>query len=41
MTGTLAEKVAAQARSKAVAARVLTQAGVIQPFGRVTLVGLV
>jgi fatty-acyl-CoA synthase len=41
MTGTLAEKVAAQARSKAVAARVLTQAGVIQPFGPVTLVGLV
>ncbi|RNM13980.1 AMP-binding protein [Nocardioides pocheonensis] len=41
MTGTLAEKVAAQARSKAIAARVLTQAGVIQPFGPVTLVGLV
>jgi fatty-acyl-CoA synthase len=41
MTGTLAEKIAAQARSKAVAARVLTQAGVIQPFGPVTLVGLV
>jgi acyl-CoA synthetase (AMP-forming)/AMP-acid ligase II len=41
MTGTLAEKVAAQARNKAIAARVLTQAGVIQPFGPVTLVGLV
>jgi fatty-acyl-CoA synthase len=41
MTVSLAEKVAAQARSKAVAARVLTQAGVIQPFGPVTLVGLV
>ena len=41
MTGTLAEKVAAQARSKAIAARVLTQAGVIQPFGPVTLVGIV
>jgi acyl-CoA synthetase (AMP-forming)/AMP-acid ligase II len=41
MTGTLAEKVAAQARSKAIAARVLTQAGVIQRFGPVTLVGLV
>jgi fatty-acyl-CoA synthase len=41
MTGTLADKVAAQARSKAIAARVLTQAGVIRPFGPVTLVGLV
>jgi fatty-acyl-CoA synthase len=41
MTGTLAEKVAAQARNKAIAARVLTRAGVIQPFGPVTLVGLV
>jgi len=41
MTVSLAEKVAAQARSKAIAARVLTQAGVIQPFGPVTLVGLV
>ena len=41
MTGTLAEKVAAQARNKAIAARVLTQAGVIQPFGPVTLVSLV
>jgi fatty-acyl-CoA synthase len=41
MTGTLAEKVAAQARSKAVAAKVLTQAGVIRPFGPVTLVGIV
>jgi len=41
MTGTLAEKVAAEARSKAIAARVLTQAGVIRPFGPVTLVGLV
>ena len=41
MTGTLAEKVAAQAKSKAIAARVLTQAGVIQPFGPVTLVGMV
>jgi acyl-CoA synthetase (AMP-forming)/AMP-acid ligase II len=41
MTGTLAEKLAAQVRSKAVAAKVLTQAGVIQPFGPVTLVGLV
>jgi fatty-acyl-CoA synthase len=41
MTGTLAEKVAAEARNKAIAARVLTQAGVIRPFGPVTLVGLV
>jgi acyl-CoA synthetase (AMP-forming)/AMP-acid ligase II len=41
MTGSLAEKVAAQARNKAIAARVLTQAGVIQPFGPVTLVGIV
>jgi len=41
MTGTLAEKVVAQARSKAIAARVLTQAGVIQPFGPTTLVGIV
>jgi acyl-CoA synthetase (AMP-forming)/AMP-acid ligase II len=41
MTGTLAEKVAAQARNKAIAARVLTQAGVIRPFGPVTLAGLV
>ena len=41
MTGTLTEKVAAQARNKAIAARVLTQAGVIRPFGPVTLVGLV
>jgi len=41
MTVSLAEKVTALARSKAVAARVLTQAGVIQPFGPVTLVGLV
>jgi len=40
MTGTLAEKVVAQARNKAIAARVLTQAGVIRPFGPVTLVGL-
>jgi fatty-acyl-CoA synthase len=41
MTGTLAEKIVLQAKNKAVAARVLTQAGVIQPFGPVTLVGLV
>ena len=41
MTGTLAEKIVLQARSKAIAARVLTQAGVIQPFGPVTLLGLV
>ncbi len=41
MTVSLAEKVAVQARNKAVAARVLTQAGVIQPFGPVTLLGLV
>ena len=41
MTGTLAEMVAAQAKSLAIAARVLTQAGVIQPFGPVTLIGLV
>jgi fatty-acyl-CoA synthase len=41
MTGTLAEKVAARARNTAVAARVLTQSGVIQPFGPATLVGLV
>ncbi|MGY2874424.1 acyl-CoA synthetase (AMP-forming)/AMP-acid ligase II [Marmoricola sp. URHA0025 HA25] len=41
MTGTLAEKVAAEARNKAIAARVLTQAGVIRPFGPVTLLGLV
>src|SRR3954447_20990567 len=41
MTGTLAEKVVAQARSKAIAARVLTQAGVIRPFGPAALVGLV
>ena len=41
MTVPLAEKVAGQVRSKAIAARVLTQAGVIQPFGPVTLVGLV
>ena len=41
MTGTLAEKVAAQARNTAIAARVLTQAGVIRPFGPVTLAGLV
>jgi acyl-CoA synthetase (AMP-forming)/AMP-acid ligase II len=41
MTGTLAEKVVLQAKSKATAARVLTQAGVIQPFGPVTLLALV
>src|SRR3954468_11529428 len=41
MTGTLAEKLAVQARNKAIAARVLTQAGVIQPFGPVTLLSLV
>ena len=41
MTGTLAEKVAAQAKNKAIAARVLTQAGVIRPFGPVTLLSLV
>jgi acyl-CoA synthetase (AMP-forming)/AMP-acid ligase II len=41
MTGTLAEKVAAQARNKAITARVLTQSGVIKPFGPITLVGLV
>jgi acyl-CoA synthetase (AMP-forming)/AMP-acid ligase II len=41
MTGTLAEKIAAEAKNKAIAARVLTQAGVIRPFGPVTLVGLV
>ncbi|HEX7717255.1 MAG TPA: AMP-binding protein [Marmoricola sp.] len=41
MTVSLAEKVAVQARNKAIAARVLTEAGVIRPFGPVTLVGLV
>lgn len=40
MTGTLAEKVAAQARSKALAGRVLTAAGVIRPLGPRTLVNL-
>jgi fatty-acyl-CoA synthase len=41
MTGSLAEKVAAQARNKAIAARVLTQSGVIRPFSPVTLASLV
>jgi fatty-acyl-CoA synthase len=41
MTGTLAEKIVLQAKNKAIAAKVLTQAGVIQPFGPVTLLGLV
>ena len=40
MVGSLAEKVAAQARSTAIAARVLTQSGVIQPFGPITLLSL-
>lgn len=40
MSPTLAERIAAQARSKAIAARVLTEAGVIRPFGPVTLAGL-
>jgi fatty-acyl-CoA synthase len=41
MTGSLADKVAAQARNKAIAARVLTQSGVIRPFSPVTLASLV
>jgi fatty-acyl-CoA synthase len=41
MTGSLVDKVAAQAKSTAIAAKVLTQAGVIQPFGPITLVNLV
>ncbi|MFL6158726.1 MAG: AMP-binding protein [Marmoricola sp.] len=41
MTGSLVEKLAAQAKNKAIAARVLTAAGIIQPFGPVTLVNLV
>ncbi|HET6166723.1 MAG TPA: AMP-binding protein [Marmoricola sp.] len=41
MTGSIAEKIAAQARNKAIAARVLTQSGVIRPFSPVTLASLV
>jgi acyl-CoA synthetase (AMP-forming)/AMP-acid ligase II len=37
----LVEKIAAEAKNKAIAARVLTQAGVIEPLGPVTLVNLV
>ncbi|MET3963401.1 acyl-CoA synthetase (AMP-forming)/AMP-acid ligase II [Marmoricola sp. OAE513] len=44
MTGSLADRVVgqvvAQAKNKAIAARVLTQAGVIRPFGPVTLANL-
>ncbi|MCW2786750.1 MAG: acyl-CoA synthetase [Marmoricola sp.] len=45
MTGSLVDKVAArvaaEAKKQATAARVLTRAGIIQPFGPVTLVGIV